>query len=204
MAFSIPAAITYEDSSQDYNCFCSLKEADTYHGRRLANDQWRGAEEDSRMSVIFNATDILHRQDWVGTPTSYDQNLAFPRQYIPNRISLSDEDIAPGSSYFDDSIYQGYQFLDANSIPQFVKDATAELANFLLLRSASGKDEMSQYSDQISGIKLGKLNIQFREENNYITDLPYQVLFMIRDFLKSVKETDSSLKQTRNIQLQRP
>ena len=43
--FDIQSIVLYVDDSTvnktSYNCFCSLDEADTYHGRRLANNDWR-------------------------------------------------------------------------------------------------------------------------------------------------------------------
>lgn len=185
-----------------YNSFATIAEADNYHGRRLGNNLWISADNEVKTKAIFNATDILNRQNWIGVPTDYEQNLAFPRMYIPSRNSIDTNDDTSSQRGLDRGQAQyGYSYLPSDSIPQFVKDATAELANFFIVKDASGKNEMSQYDDQVSDIKLGNMTIKLREENNYITSLPHQVLFMIKDFLETIKETDSSIKIVRSVAL---
>ena len=191
--FTLSSLVTYLENTSSYNCFCSLLEADAYHGRRLNNDTWRTATEDTRTSALFHATDILHRQKWMGIPTSYSQALAWPREFIPNRISLNQGfsgDIVHVNADTPESL--SFEYLSATSIPQFLKDATAELANYLIVRAASGKDEVSQFTDQVSSIGLGggALNLSFREEKGAMTDMPDQVLFIIRDFLTELTEYD--------------
>ena len=191
--FTLSSLVTYLENTSSYNCFCSLLEADAYHGRRLNNDTWRTATEDTRTSALFHATDILHRQKWMGIPTSYSQALAWPREFIPNRISLNQGfsgDIVHVNADTPESL--SFEYLSATSIPQFLKDATAELANYLIVRAASGKDEVSQFTDQVSSIGLGggALNLSFREEKGAMTDMPDQVLSIIRDFLTELTEYD--------------
>ena len=76
-----------------------------------------------------------------------------------------------------------------------MKDATAELANYLILRAGSGKDEVSQYTDQLSSLSLGggAVALNFREDTKYITDMPYQVYHIVSDFLREVTEYDPSI-----------
>lgn len=198
--------VDYGTNTVTYNSFATIAEADNYHSRRLGNNLWISADNEVKTKAIFNATDILHRQNWIGVPTDYEQNLAFPRMYVPSRNSIdTDDDTVSqrglGRGYAQQTVQYGYSYLPSDSIPQFVKDATAELANFFIVKDASGKNEMSQYDDQVSDIKLGNMTIKLREENNYITSLPHQVLFMIKDFLETIKETDSSIKIVRSVAL---
>ena len=192
--FSIEGIKLYPDS--DYNCFCSLTEADTYHGRRLGNDLWRNANEDTRTSALFHATDILHRQKWIGAPTIYEQKLSWPRRFVPNRLSIN-QGFTGDLEYIDINtpVSLTFRYLADNEIPEFLVDATAELANYLIQRAASGKNEVSQYTDQLSSLSLGggAVSLAFREDNDYITDMPYQVLHIIKDFLREVTEFDPSL-----------
>ena len=198
--FAIEDILLYEsDTSTNktgYNCFCSLDEADTYHGRRLANNDWRNADEDTRMSALFHATDILHRQKWIGAPTNYEQVLSWPRRFVPNRNSIN-QGFTGDLEYIDINtpVSLTFRYLEDNNIPQFLKDATAELANYLILRAASGKDEVSQYTDQLSSLSLGggAVALNFREDTKYITDMPYQVYHIVSDFLREVTEYDPSI-----------
>jgi hypothetical protein len=203
--FTIPTLVTYSDDSSSYNSFCSIIEADTYHGRRLGNDTWRSADEDSRTSALFHATDILHRQKWIGAPKTYDQPLAWPRRFVPNRNSIN-QGFRGELEYIDVNtpVSLTFQYIDDDSIPQFLKDATAELANFLLLRGNSDKNELSIYDDDIDSINLGgALNIQFNSSKNNIaiTDMPDAVLNIVRDFLREVTEADPNYLGAQSIPL---
>ena len=198
--FDISAIVLYQDDSStdktSYNCFCSLEEADVYHGRRLANNDWRNADEDTRMSALFHATDILHRQKWIGAPTTYNQALSWPRRFVPNRNSIN-QGFTGDLEYIDINtpVSLTFRYIDDNSMPQFLIDATSELANYLILRSGSGKDEVSQYTDQLSSLSLGggAVALNFREESKYLTDMPYQVYHIVADFLREVTEYDASI-----------
>ena len=198
--FTIPAIVLYENDTSpqktQYNCFVSLDDADVYHGRRLNNDVWRNADEDSITSALYHATDILHRQKWIGAPKDYDQALSWPRRFVPNRNSIN-QGFTGDLEYIDINtpVSLTFRYLDDQSTPQFLKDATAELANYLLVRAGSGKNEVSQYTDQLQNLSLGggAISLNFREEAKYLTDMPYQVLNIIKDFLREVTEFDPSI-----------
>jgi hypothetical protein len=160
------AIISYLDNPITYNCFCTIAEADAYHGRRLGNTLWKEAEDPTKRAVLFNATDILNKQRWTGTLTSSTQSLAFPRQNVP---------IKDSNEYF-----------ASKEIPLFLKYATADLASFLLQKDKAGENEFSPYDEQISDIQLGKLKIKLKKESEYIPSIPKQVLLFIRDFVTSV------------------
>jgi len=189
-----------------YNCFTNLNNADDYHARRLNNTVWRTADEDTRTSALFWATDILHRQSWIGAPTVYEQALTWPRRFVPNRNSIL-QGFSGQLEYIDTNAPVGltFKYFDDQSMPKFLQDATAELALYLIKRANSGKDEVSQYTDQLSSLSLGggAVNLAFREDNDYITDMPYQVYHIISDFLKEVKEFDPSVKAVRSVSLHR-
>ena len=196
----IPTEVTYADDitlqKTRYNTFCTLLEADTYHGRRLNNSGWNTADEDTRQSAIYHATDILHRQKWIGAPTNYEQSLSWPRRFVPNRLSIN-QGFSGDLEYIDINtpVSLTFRYIPDDLMPQFLIDATSELANYLLQRAGSGKNEVSQYTDQLSSLSLGggAVNLSFREDNDYITDMPYQVLHIVKDFLREVTEFDPGL-----------
>ena len=196
----IEPEVTYQnDASAEkvfYNTFCTILEADTYHGRRLNNSSWDSADEDTRQKALYHATDIMHRQKWIGAPTGYEQRLSWPRRFVPNRLSLN-QGFRGDLEYIDINtpVSLTFRYLADDFIPEFLTDATAELANYLIVRAASGKNEVSQYTDQLSSLSLGggAVNLNFREDSTYITDMPYQVLYIIQDFLAEVTEFDPSI-----------
>ena len=210
-SLTIPAIITYADELvsgefNSYNSFCSLDEADLYHSRRLGNSAFLTADLDTRTSALYWATDILNRQVWIGTPESSTQKLSWPRKYVPTRNTINL--VSTGTSRRrnrerDENLTLFTQYLDSTLIPEFLKDATSELALYLIEREASGLTTASQYDDQLSSLSLGGLSIQLNENPEYASDMPHQVYHIVSDFLKSVKESDSSVKQVQSVNLTR-
>ena len=208
--FTVPAIVLYENDTTSnktsYNSFVSLDEADVYHGRRLNNNVWRSADEDTITSAIYHATDILHRQKWIGAPKTYEQALSWPRRFVPNRNSIN-QGFTGDLEYIDINtpVSLTFRYEADNTVPQFLKDATAELANYILVRSASGKNEVSQYTDQLQNLSLGggAISLNFREDAKYVTDMPHQVLNIIKDFLREVTEFDPSIQGAYSAPLRR-
>lgn len=200
--FTISAMVEYVDTATSYNTFCGLDYADEYHGRRLNNSLWRNADEDTRTSALYWATDILNRQDWVGNPVSYKQSLTWPRKYVPNRLSVHREWDKSGFFGDHDSIHN-IEYLPETQVPVEIQEATAELAQFLLARAGTGKDQAAAGNDQLSNLTLGGLSMQFREEDDYSSDIPPNVYFQIKDFLQSITEGDKSILGATSIQLKR-
>ena len=200
--FTISEMVEYVDSATSYNTFCGLEYADEYHGRRLNNALWRAADEDTRTSALFWATDILNRQDWVGNPVSYSQSLLWPRKYVPNRLSTHRKWDKHGFFGDFDTIHN-IEYLPETVIPSEIKDATAELAQFLLARTETGKDQAAAGNDQLENLTLGGLSMSFREEDNYSSDIPPNVYFQIKDFLNSIVEGDASVIGAQSVALRR-
>jgi hypothetical protein len=203
---AVPAEITYAENTATYNTFCGTTEANSYFDRRLGDSSWTSASDDDKSSALYWATDILHRQSWIGAPKVYSQNFSWPRRYVPNRLSLS-QGFRGDLEYIDVNTPMSltFQYLDSDTIPQFLKDATSELAHYLMKRNSSGKTEVSQYTDQLSDLSLGggAVEMKFREEAKYITDLPYQVYHIVSDFMKETKEIDPSISSVFSFKLNR-
>ena len=137
----IEPEVTYQNDTTAekvaYNTFCTILEADTYHGRRLNNSSWDSADEDTRQKALYHATDIMHRQKWIGAPTGYEQRLAWPRRFVPNRLSLN-QGFRGDLEYIDINtpVSLTFRYLADDFIPEFLTDATAELANYLISKSS--------------------------------------------------------------------
>ena len=94
------------------NSYCTLTEADTYHEERLHVDDWDNAGSNEKNSALVWATRILDEQvDWDGYKRSDAQALRWPRSYVYDT--------------------DGYP-IDSSTIPQWLKNATAELARNLI------------------------------------------------------------------------
>ena len=207
----IPTIITYADElvSEDensYNSFCSLDEADLHHTRRLGANAYVVADVDTRTSALFWATDILNRQIWIGTPNSPNQKFSWPRKYVPTRNTINLEVTSSRRRTIherDENLTLFSQWMDSTVIPEFLKEATAELALYVIERAEIGLTSVSQYDDDLTSLNLGSLSLSFGEKSDYVTDMPYQVYNIVSDFLKMVKETDPSLPRITSLNLTR-
>lgn len=98
--------------SATFNAYCDVAFADAYHGGRLHNDTYWCATTAKKEAGIIWATRLLDTLEWKGSTSLTTQRLMWPRQWIT-------------------SLY-GATYLDSALIPTSIKNATAELAFWLL------------------------------------------------------------------------
>jgi hypothetical protein len=125
-------------SSVTFNCYTTLVEADAYHEARLYNEAWTTADTARKSSALMWATRMFDTLEWKGWRTVVTQKHQFPR----NMLSITGADYTVGM----EGIYSTMIF-DITSIPQFLKDATAELALQLMttdLTAHTGTEGMSR------------------------------------------------------------
>lgn len=103
--------ITATPGSTTADSYVTLADADSYHANRLHNATWIAASDSDKEAALKWATRLLDRENWVGTRSTESQALRWPRLYVDDR--------------------DGYP-IDSATIPQFLKNATSELA-FLLI-----------------------------------------------------------------------
>ena len=207
----IPVVITYADELvsgvvNSYNSFASLDEADQHHARRLGDNAYTKADDATRKSALYWATDILNRQIWIGTPENHAQKFSWPRKYVPTRNTINLEVTSSRRRSIherDENLTLFSQWMDSTLIPDFLKEATAELALYVIERAEAGVSSVSQYDDDLTALSLGSLSLSFGDKSDYVTDMPYQVYNIVSDFLKSVKETDPSMPRVQSISLTR-
>lgn len=120
----------------DANTYATLDEADTYHEGHLYATSWTGATDDTKKAALVMATRLLdYHMAWDGWKKDLEtQRLAWPRQGL----------VTPEGENVDDS-----------TIPEFLKEATAEFARWLIDsdRTAEGGYEGIKYL-QVDVIKL--------------------------------------------------
>lgn len=106
----------------DANTYCTLEEAETYFAKRLHNTDWSEASNSDKGAALVWATSILDTEiNWYGWPVSETQALRWPR------IGLVSID--------------GWT-VSSTTIPQFLKDATAEFAMSLITSDRTADEDM--------------------------------------------------------------
>ena len=117
-------ALDADPTSATFNCYSTLAEANTYHSARLHNSAWTGADVATKEASLLWATRNFEILQWKGWLTAANQNLQWPRSGV----------FKNGNEALDASVSALYYnlVLDPNTVPQFLKDATAELAFWLI------------------------------------------------------------------------
>ena len=118
------------------NSYCTLAEADTYHGGRLNNATWTTAVVDTKVRALITAPRRLDEWiKWAGSSFASTQALLWPRLDVFDRHGLE---------------------FSSDVIPQFLKDATAEFALFLLLDDRQTDPDTFGFSE----IGVGSINLK--------------------------------------------
>lgn len=115
------------------NAFCTLAEATAYHEGRLFNDEWASATTAQKNAAIVWATSLLNLESYIGIATFRVHGaLRWPRYGVIDREGL---------------------VVDPQTVPDFIKAATAEYA-LNLLREERTKDQgaLVQYGGKIGPI----------------------------------------------------
>lgn len=153
------ATLVATAGSASANSYCTVAEAEVYFEGRLYSTTWTDASDDDKPIALMWATRVLDEVcDWVGEKSAGSQALRWPRW------DAWDKD--------------GYN-LAADTIPTFLKNATAELAFQLL-----AKDRLQTIDDSIGGLKsvtAGSVSVEF-DKMDRIQALPQSVLNLIKGF----------------------
>lgn len=112
------------------NSYISEADADTYFADRLNAESWTG---DNRSKALIQATKMIDFKKFKGVKTSEAQALKFPR------IGLVDDGV----------------IVDRDTVPQKVKDATCELAIYLLQEDYSAPDDLAEFGS----VKVGSIEV---------------------------------------------
>ena len=151
-----------DPNSATFNCFITLADAELYHEARLFNTNWTGATTGNKEAALVWATRQLGTLKWRGVRTVGTQNLELPRK----GLSYTEYSDSFGSDYEDHDIEFGYRTvveIDSATIPDAVKDATAELALYMLESDITAPDDTSGFSEiKVDTIQL-KINPKDRK-----------------------------------------
>lgn len=116
--------------------FVNLSDASAYFANRLYSATWSGATDADREKALKMSTGILCRERWQGTLTSSTQLLAWPRQGVVD---------AEGRA------------IPSTTIPQTIKDVTAELALNLLTEDQTADDG----SRNVRAVTAGSVKVEY-------------------------------------------
>jgi hypothetical protein len=152
------------------NSYVDADYMDLYCEARLASTAWTDQDdEDLKSASLIQSTRVLDSlYDWNGWQSTSDQALRWPRDGAINY----DQAFGPNSMYDFDSTLTAY--FDRTIVPKQIKDATCELAIFLL--------EQGKYTgdvNDLSLVKVGPLRVDFRTTNADFP-VPNPVIDMLR------------------------
>ena len=145
-------------ASASANSYCTLASANDYLQQNIHTySTWAAlATTDAEACLIF-ATSLLDKQmDWVGTKGSSSQALRWPRD------DVSDAD--------------GYA-VDSESIPKFLREATAEYARWLSVKDRTAEDPTRGFSR----LEAGGL-AAYIDKHDRVEVMPELVYSMIKEF----------------------
>lgn len=151
----MPSALVTTPAAVDANAYCTALEADAYHDDlpvASVRTAWTSASSDDKSRAILEATRLIDRAfEFQGARTTVLQALAWPRYVstpIPNDLGF----YVSGVTDF---------YVDPRTIPDRVKQATAEYARQLLTT-----DRTADYAPEARGIKRMKadvIEIEFKD-----------------------------------------
>lgn len=149
------------------NSYINVADANTYFADLIHSGPWDAATAETKAKALVSATKMLDRRYWAGTKYSDAQALDWPRS------GITDPD---GNEVAEDTV------------PQFVLDATCELALALI------EDATIQSSDDSGGIKsikTGTVSVEFIGNNAtdyFSTGLPQIVQELLGYYLAGAND----------------
>lgn len=148
--------VNAEVGSATANSYVTAAECDTYHEGSVYSDTWADASVLDKNKAVVSATRILdERVTWIGTIKTETQALYFPRYGL---------------------IYRNGYEVPNDIVPQFVKNATMELARLLL------ETDITQ-PNNVTELKLGSMSVSIGKED--VQSLPDSVVQMVKFWIEN-------------------
>lgn len=132
-------ALVTDPTDPDFDCYCSVAEADAFADNYLYADNWLGATAAVRERALRWATKLLDEHvEWNGHSAVSTQNLAWPRSYV-RRFNR-----------------QPQEYFASDAVPDEIKYATARYADHLIAENKTAEQETG-----ISALRVGSISLQF-------------------------------------------
>jgi len=156
------------------NSYCTLAEANTYHGNRLHTATWDATgDADKNKALVWAARLLDEHMAWVGVKKDEDYAMRWPR------ASVYDED--------------GY-WVDDNIVPQKIKDAQAEFAAWLIASDLTAEPE----TKGIRSTGVGSLRLEVdKEDRDTFSTIPETVVKIVGVYGSLRNRVAASLKVIR-------
>ena len=160
------------------NSYVTAEEANNYFDNQFNSDAWFDSTEQER--ALVTASGILTRLSWNGTATPTDSfPLAWPRD-ITAFVPLNGADVTLEDDRDDTSF---------GTIPQFIKDATCELA-LHIIRNGVNNIANEGGASPVSDLTVGSIRLTFdvnhASRKSYI-DLPEIVYSIIAPYVSNTQ-----------------
>jgi hypothetical protein len=156
----MPSLLVTTPGSVSANAYCSIAEADAYHDDlplAAVRVIWTAATTDDKTRAILTATRLIDRTfAFVGARVTDTQALEWPRYAYP---LFRGTGTGPIESYQRVTSF----YIDPTTIPDRLKDATAEYARQLLVSDRTA-DPSSGSSTGIKKIKADVVEIEYRDD----------------------------------------
>lgn len=120
------------------NSYATVAEADAYFSDRLDVAAWTNASDAQKAQALITATHHLDSQRWIGSVSSADQKLMWPRRGM----------------YYDARLGRTV-YLKGDEVPLNVVRATFEMAYHLL-----NNDGLYDDTGSVETIKVGSIELQ--------------------------------------------
>jgi hypothetical protein len=136
--------------------YTTLAAASTYFSQRLFSTAWTAAASALQETALMHASRTLDEWvDWKGYRATEEQNLRWPRYSVYDR--------------------DGYS-IDSDIIPNFLQDATAELALYLMQSDRTAEPDTKGFRElQVGSMKL----VIDKDDRDSVTVLPDSVIAII-------------------------
>lgn len=146
-------------AGENANSYASLAEASGYFAERLNSTVWTAAASATQEVALIHASRTLDEWvDWVGSRATDAQSLRWPRYGAEDR--------------------DGYVF-DSDFIPEWLKNASAELAHYLMQEDRTAEPDTKGFSTlQVGSLKL----VVDKTDRDSITVLPDTVIAMVEPY----------------------
>lgn len=154
----MPSTLDTTPGAITANAYCTRVEADAYHDNLPRADvrlQWTAVADADKDRAILSATLLIDRAfEWVGTRGTMTQALEWPRYVFGDFYGFG----GPASGY-GPSLGAVSFYIDPHTIPDRVKQATAEYARQLLVEDRTHDSEVGNQG--IKSLKADVIEIEF-------------------------------------------
>lgn len=169
------------------NSYATVAEADTYHDsiREQADLVWSALHTEKKKRLLVQATRLIDEHFvFLGHEKDSNQALAWPRTGV-----LKDGKYASGL----------VDTIDNDTIPQFVKDATAEFARILSAEDTTADDDTAGFKQiMVQGISL-TMDQSSRISKGVIRSSVYSILRKYGDYIAPLNSGSGGIGQNRTV-----